>query len=451
MNNKPFYKIGKDDILTTETLAEFIQDFLFTKQPYLNKMQRYFLGDTDINRRTMSDIYKPNNKIVNPYANNITSTFTGYFMGEPVSYKFNKVDERESELVQFTLDDNDEDETNTSLSQDASVFGYGLELTYINEEAKIRFNRLNPQWCLIITDDTIEENVKYVVRLTERLEAGQVSVGNYALEVYDKDSVTSGSFLNGVVSYNESYEHSFGQIPITVYPNNKDLQGDFEQIISLIDAYDKLMSDNINDYEAFVDAYLVLENMTLDTEEAAKMRVNRTLILPDGGKASWLTKDATTQTGEELKDRIDKSIYRFAQCPNMSDENFAGNASGIAIQYKLMGMENICSKKERYFRAGLYNRLVLINHIMGLFGGGLDVNEVDIVFKRNIPANLNETAQIITMLNSIVSKETLLGLLPFVEDAKAEAERKRVQDSAYSQLFNTSAFATGESDTEQQI
>jgi SPP1 family phage portal protein len=42
------------------------------------------------------------------------------------------------------------------------------------------------------------------------------------------------------------------------FENNKEKQGDFEKVESLIDAYDKIISDGVSEIEAFRMAYLVL-------------------------------------------------------------------------------------------------------------------------------------------------------------------------------------------------
>ena len=54
--------------------------------------------------------------------------------------------------------------------------------------------------------------------------------------------------------------------------------------------------------------------------------------------------------------------------------------------------------------------------IQGLLGASFDWRAIDIIFKRNIPTDLSGLADIINKLSNIVSTETLLGQLPFVED-----------------------------------
>ena len=50
------------------------------------------------------------------------------------------------------------------------------------------------------------------------------------------------------------------------------------------------------------------------------------------------------------------------------------------------------------------------------------VHRVEITFTYNLPANELEIAQMISLLTGTVSSETLIDRLPFVSDAKEEAE-----------------------------
>jgi len=221
----------------------------------------------------------------------------------------------------------------------------------------------------------------------------------------------------------ETTPHYFGMVPIAIYKNNEEQLGDFETVISLIDAYDVMESDTVNDFDYFVDAYLALYGFTADPEDIAKMKENRVLLMDEGTSAEWLIKNANDTTTENMKVRLDKDIHKFAHCPDMSDENFAGNSSGVAIQFKTLGTENLVSIKERKFKKGLQQRFELIAQIQGLMGASFDWRAIDIVFRRNIPTNLSELAQMVSSLDGIVSNKTLLAQVPFVEDVKAEQEQ----------------------------
>ncbi len=60
-------------------------------------------------------------------------------------------------------------------------------------------------------------------------------------------------------------------MPVIDYGNNRERQGDFEQITSLIDAYNGLMSSRLTDKKKFVDALLLYFGMTLRDGDEAKL------------------------------------------------------------------------------------------------------------------------------------------------------------------------------------
>ena len=372
----------------------------------------------------MSDPSKPNNKIANAYASYITDTLVGYFIGEPITYTSN-----DSTLLQdlnMILEYNDEADENAELAKNASIYGVAYEMLYLSEEDKmIRFKALNPKEVIPIFDKTVEQNLLAVMRYYEDYD--YVEDNTYTIvEVIDSKMVRRYKLDTGL-SLLEEYPHYFSMVPVAIFKNNEDETGDFEQVISLIDAYDKMESDSLNDFEYFVDAYLALYGFTADAEDIAQMKENRVLLMDEGTSAEWLIKQTSDAYVENMKNRLDKDIHKFAKCPNMSDEEFASNASGIAIKFKLLGTENLVSIKERKFKRGLQQRLELMSMINSVLREGFDWRAINIVFTRNIPSNDTDIANMVNTLKDIVSEQTLLAQIPFVDDVQAELERVKTE------------------------
>lgn len=348
-------------------------------------------------------------------------------MGEPVSY--NAEDKDLLQELNMIFKYNDEADENAELAKDASIYGVAYEELYFSDEDKnIRFSRLDPKEIIPICDKTIEQNLIAVIRYYEDYDFVEEKK-SFIIEVIDAKQITryrTGEFFNSFVLL-ETYPHYFGMVPVAIYENNEDQMGDFEKVIDLIDAYDKMESDSLNDFEYFVDAYLALYGFTADAEDIQQMKQNRVLLMDEGTSAEWLIKSENDATTENMKDRLDKDIHKFAKCPNLADQEFASNASGIAIKFKLLGTENLTAIKERKFKKGLQQRLELMSAINGLVSGGFDWRAIDIIFTRNIPTNDADIADMINKLEGIVSNETLLAQIPFVEDVEAETERVKQQ------------------------
>lgn len=406
--------------LTDKVIKRIIETHRSSVLPRLQNLENYYNANNAIKNRVMSDPSKPNNKIANAYASYITDTLVGYFIGEPVTYTSN-----DNVLIQdlnMILEYNDEADENAELAKNASIYGVAYEMLYLSEEDKmIRFKSLNPKEVIPIFDKTVEQNLLAVMRYYEDYD--YVEDNTYTIvEVIDSKMVRRYKLDTGL-SLLEEYPHYFSMVPVAIFKNNEDETGDFEQVISLIDAYDKMESDSLNDFEYFVDAYLALYGFTADAEDIAQMKENRVLLMDEGTSAEWLIKQTSDAYVENMKNRLDKDIHKFAKCPNMSDEEFASNASGIAIKFKLLGTENLVSIKERKFKRGLQQRLELMSMINSVLREGFDWRAIDIVFTRNIPSNDTDIANMVNTLKDIVSEETLLAQIPFVEDVQNELKK----------------------------
>ena len=254
------------------------------------------------------------------------------------------------------------------------------------------------------------------------------------VDVYDKDTVTNYSYSGGSLHIIGGPEpHYFDDVPIVEYINNRQRRGDFEGVISLIDAYNKAQSLTLDDMEDFTDAYLILRGSGGMTDEDIKtLRKNKVMNVDEGGGAEWLIKNLNDTYIENIKNRLQRDIHKFSSVPDMSDENFVGNASGVAIKYKLIGLEQVRSRKERGFKESLQRRIELIAGMLKLKNkADVDFRDIEITFTANIPANNEEQANIVKNLYGLVSQKRLLSLLPFVTDPAEEMqELKKEQEES---------------------
>lgn len=442
------FKISKEQEMTPELIKKLIDKHKFNVVPKFDKMNDYYHAKNQILCRQMNDAAKPNNKVSHPYASYITDTLTGYFMGEGVTYGCTDAAAALDEL-KMVLEYNDAADEDMEVAKDMSIFGLGIELLYVDAEGATRIKRIDPHEMVLVYDDSLDEELLYGIRyyrgyniLTEREFA--------TIEVYSKDKIVvyhCDELFNNFSVVDER-PHYFGIVPVVVYLNNEEEIGDFEPVISLIDAYDKMESDSLNDFEYFVDAYLCLSGLVADSDDVATMKENRILLLDSDSDAKWLTKDTNDSNIENVKNRLDADIHKFSKVPNMTDEAFAGNSSGVAIKYKTMPMENIVSIKERKFKKGLQRRIELIFAIMSKTSAAYDWRSIEITFTRNLPTNDVEIAQMASTLSGIVSNETLLAQIPFVEDVEAEQE-KVIDEQQNNQWYDTRLGYNGEDKDEQ--
>ena len=255
------------------------------------------------------------------------------------------------------------------------------------------------------------------------------------VEVYSSGSVQRYTLDGSSISFMEEVLHYFGMVPVVIYRNNDDCQGDFAQVLSLVDGYNKMQSDSLNDFEAFVDSYMVLGGMQgTQPEDVTRMKEDRVLLLGDGATATWLTKQVNDGYVENIKNRLQKDIYAFSHTPPMHDEAFSSNASGVAMKFKLLSTENVTAKKEKNFRLGLQRRLEIICNALSVLGTDFNYMDASITFHRSLPENMTEIADFITKIGHLLSEETQIQLLQMDLDAKDEIEKRQKEKEEASSL-----------------
>ncbi|MBE9488198.1 MAG: phage portal protein [Bacteroidetes bacterium] len=400
------------------------------------KMQDYYLGNHAILLREPKDATKADNKEVNNYAKYITDVLKGYFIGNPITYSEKEGTTVFNDYIQEIFEYNDEEDKNSKLVENISIFGHSYELLWNDENADPRFTEVSPIEMFGIYDpDSIEDVMIAAIRYytVENVDTKETSVN---VEYYTNDSVEKwvmkGKDSTEYTQEGEETPHTFGKVPVVEYKNNDFRTGDFEGVISLIDSYNVFSSDCTNSIEDFVSAYLALTGVEgTNAEDIAKFREMGILLIPVDGKAEYITSQLDSLNQEFNRKRLKEDIHKFSMTPDMGDDNFGGTQSGVAMKFKLFTTEQVAITKERKFKKSLQQRieLLLLNHNTTF--GRKEYLDVLITFSRNIPQNIKEIIEPLVKLTGIVSKETLLSQLPFKIDVKGEmlkidAENKKL-------------------------
>lgn len=445
-------KIDKDYQLTSDFLVELINNHK-AEINRVEKLDRYYDCNNDaIMNRKYSNPNRPQNRISNGYAAAITDTAVGYLLGKPVAYTTENIKllEKLTDINRY----NDEANHNTTLAKNASKHGYGVEILYTDLKAKLRYKALSAKEVIVCYDNTLEENIILAVRFfDEKIKNGDNEETITRVEAYthpkteivkgEQITIENGKVINcniidGKVCDMQEKEHYFNDVPVVVYENNDELYGDYEKSLTGIDAYDKVQSDTANDFEYITNCILVVSGEIIDEEARSNLDEQRVLnFIDSSGKAEYLMKDIKDAALENYKNRLNEDIHRFAQIPNMSDQNFANNSSGVAIEYKLMALENKTSVKEAKFRKGIMRRMELIcNYLKVAENEDYDYLDVEPAFTRNKPNNLVEIADVMTKLEGVLSDETIISLFPQVSDVQAEIDRRnREKKEGYDNTF----------------
>ena len=420
-----------------------INKFNMEVEPKLNKYKRYYDGLQSILNKRYTDASKPCSKTVINYCKNIVDSYCGY-LATPgyISYSSQNDIEEVMDILRY----NDYQAEDADFLLHALVYGIAAELMYIDNAGQTRFRLINPTTCFGVYDDSLTNDLMYFVRMYKMNDWDNSDT--YSVDVYGdsdvKHYVMTGK--NGFLKYVGEEPHYFGQCPANIFmlPDEKSI---FDCILSLQDAANEILSSEIDDYQAFCDAYLCLKGVDADPEDIAAMKQNRVLLLPsEGASAEYITKNANDTQVENILKRIHESIYRVSSCVDFSSESFTGGvSSGVAIRFKLSGMETRSGKIEAEMKKALQRRVEIICGIATLKLGEEVFRDIQIEFKRNVPEDLNSIISLVSSLKGSVSDATLLGQIPFVDDVNAEIEALQEQ-----KISNLEIYGFGSPDNFQE-
>ena len=420
--------------MTPELLQEFIDSHKNLKARY-ERLKALYENKAPILDLDKKADYKPDNRLVVNFAKYITDTFNGYFIGIPI--KVSHEDAAISDGVNAFMVLNDMADNDAELSKMMSMYGHAFELLYQDELTQTRCIYNSPLDMFMIYDDTVQQNPMFAVRYREDAE------GNISGSVYTSDKIVNFVTVDKKLSFAEEVSHFYGEVPVIEYIENEERLSIFEPVETLINAYDKAVSEKANDVDYFADAYLKIFGVELDEESIQNIRDNRIINLFGNENlnsivAEFMGKPNGDETQENLLNRLERLIYQISMVSNINDENF-GNASGISLEFKLQPMKNLAATKERKFTSGMNRRFRMLFRVLGIQGMAdpLAWTGLDYTFTRNIPRNISEEADVAAKLEGIVSKETQLRVISLIDNVQEEIERMNAEvESQVSMGFN---------------
>lgn len=230
------------DSLTEKDIREIIdENSTSTKYKILHD---YYIGKHKILDEVKKDSTAPNNKLVNNMAKYITDTATSYFVGKPVVY--NSQNDEFLQTMQDIFDYNDEQDHNMELAKQCSICGSCFEMLYMDEDAKIRFAKIPAEAGIMIceTDSGFSAPMAFIRTIISKDRDNNVIK---KVEFWNAYLVMHFRSINGGYLNLESVEdHYWKDVPFVEYINNEERQGDFEGVVSEIDAYNKVQSNTAN-------------------------------------------------------------------------------------------------------------------------------------------------------------------------------------------------------------
>jgi len=455
------------ETLTTDQIETYIGQHEGERDRCEKLWAYYKAKNTAILEKKAPDPNNPDNRTVVPYGRKIVTTFTGYaYRPGYITYKADdNASEPYVEQLQAAFDLNGEANKTSRHGRNTAIYGYSYEMLYIDRgdsllvrtgnaaptrlfsgKAVPRFFVADPREVILLYDYSPEPLKQIGIRYY------RITDNHYKVELYTKTEITtwdrrreqnSAKWVYTVASQDPNF---FRDIPIVAYYMGDDRLGIIEPVLSLINDYDLLVSDGLNEFDRFASAYLLIKRMSLVSPELKKEAggVSRALQLlkrrrvfenlPDISEpVKFLTKDIPTAFIEFMCRKVKDEIHTQSHVPDFR-EMATGTLSGAAIKRLLFDFENLVSSAEADLDEGLQDRIRLMNIVYA--AAGLltdDTRAVVITHKRNLPDDLKEAADTAFVLtNAGFSKRLVAETMPdsVVPDVDAELAEQGAEREA---------------------
>lgn len=439
---------------------QFIRHHHDYQQPRLQMLDDYYQGfntaiiDAD-NRR--HDAGKADHRAVHSFGKYIADFQTSFSVGNAINVKHDD-DERLDEIQSV----NDYDAINGELFLDTTRYGRAFEYIYRGNDDIEHSVLLDPLETFVVYDLQVDPKPVMAVRYHLIQVVGDNNQLNtkYLVETWTANKHVTFAPANFDEKLTVQSQETCFAFPIIEYTNNRFRIGDFENVIPLIDLYDAAQSDTANYMTDVNDAMLVIKGDidTLlqgssmmqgidptDEEQAKKMAQDKLdmlksmkdanmLLLKSGYTANgqqtnvdagYIHKEYDVTGTEKYKDRLAHDIHKFSHTPDLTDENFAGNASGVAMKYKVLGTIELASTKRKQFQKGLFERYEIIAQLEKQASDKMktDPRTIEFTFRDNMPTDDVTTIGAVVSAGAQVPQEYLYQFLPNVEDPKAITEQ----------------------------
>ena len=373
-----YHDINKDDI-----------DYLF----------KYWKGDQPILRREKEIRPNINNKVVVNRADEIVSFKVGYVFGEPLQYVSRKGEYGdEIERLNDIMADIDKEAVDKELAEWFSVGGIGYRIVLPakkpDDEIPIRVFTLDPRYAFVVHSRALGNPPIMGVTYAKREDDTKV------YSVY-----TQNTYFEIVGDKIEKEEpHTLGYIPIIEYYTSKAQLGEFEKVVSLLDALNLMYSDRVNGVEQFIQSLMKFVNCDISEENFEKLKdlgaikVKNTNTAP--ADVEFMSQELNQSGVQLVIDDFYQAVLTICGMPNRNGGSSTSD-TGIAVVYRdgWQLAESRAKDVEVMYKRSEKQFLRIVLRILKDYEGiNLPLSAIDIKFTRRYYQNNSEKATILTTL-----------------------------------------------------
>ena len=368
-----------------------------------------YRGKTKIQAKVKEIREEINHKINENRAYEVVKFHKGYVYGEPIQYvrrersAANQADDEiaaDINALNGYMADANKAACDNALAEWMYVAGTGYRLTLPNkkwvidgDESPLDIYALDPMRTFVVRSTDIDEHIIMAVCCVERENNEKV------FSVYTDEWYFEFADFGAVITK----PNPLGMIPIIEYPAENARLGVFEPALTLLDALDELQSNRMDDIVQFVNSFLAILGGQLDEETYNKLNEWKTLCLPEGTDAKYLSATLSQADVQTLKNDIYQSILTICGVPNRNGgTSTSDTGSAVILRDGWEAAEARAKATEEIFKSSEKEFLKIVLRILrDTVGTKLRLSDITPHFTRRNYDNIASKSQVLlAMLNN---------------------------------------------------
>lgn len=377
----------------------------------IDYLEKYYKGYQPIWNKTKDVRPTINNKIVENNAYFITEFKKSYVFGEPIQYvqRGDVANEEVSTLNSYMLAEGKYTK-DTILAEDLYKFGIGhrLILPNITEDSPFEIENLDSKTTFCVYSSYLPHKKLFACTYSRGIKDMSIKGSIYTKNSYY--TFRSGG-LTSAFEVTFVQNHILGIIPIFEYYLNKSRLGIIEVVMSILNALNRISSNDMDGLEQFVQSILVFVNSEVDEETYQKIlamgAVNiKTVDTSRPADLKQITSELEHSNTKVLHDRLFNTALNIVGIPKNSDKASGGDTG----QARLLGegwtmADERAKQDEAFFKECSKEELKLVLKICKLAPNSgiknLTIKNVEQKFTRNKSDNFLVKSQ--GLMNQIQS------------------------------------------------
>lgn len=399
------------------------------------------------NKQNVSNGINTKNIVNHPFYKMLVMQKVNYLMSKPMNITYNN-----DELIEIVNDilGDDFNEDIHELGKKASTKGSEWMHIFIDEDSEFNYiiidsENIIPLYKTGKKKDELEFVIVYYeintpTGLQKNIELW-TEVGVYYYIQNDKGEIIEE---NKVVTYNEDGEpinsnfeyhytmtvngeiinKSWNKVPFIEFKNNREGVYDLQEVKSLIDQYDKTISNRADNFDKIIDALMIIKGYNGDDPKnlVQSLKKNKFLLVSEDGGVEYLTVELPVDATEKQLNRLEENI--FLTGVNPSSDKFGNNPSGISLKFLYQELDRKAEALNLQFQKSLRKlNWFITKYIFELTGKVYSINDIEYSFNKTMIVNDKEIIENLNASRQYISEKTYLNNHPYIDNVDMELEQ----------------------------